>query len=396
MRKVIITCALGAGIAALFFAWVGSGAANVTSSKQSKTLVIGFDSSLTGDLNSYDPPVLQGLQYGIAQVNAAGGIDGTKIVLKTLDNRSDIATSVTVARQLISDGADFMITTCDPAPTLAAGPIAAAAHIPVMSACAGEQSLTTAVGPYLFMAPLVTDNEEGAVEAQYAWSQGYKTAYLLQSPISAYTEKGPHYFAEAFQALGGKIVGTDSYTAGAATFSPQVTRLKNFKPVPSVIETFAYIPDSPTLFKQIREAGIKTPIIGSDGDDASELITGAGSAANGVVFTTHYYPSPGSKTAALFKALQAKYGSQLSAPVFSTIGYNIIEILKAAVLKAKSTNGAALRTAINSLSSVPGATVPISYASGTRIPRMPASIVKVENGKFVLLKQVIPTHVPST
>ena len=44
------------------------------------------------------------------------------------------------------------------------------------------------------------DNSQAALLAEHAAAKGYKTAYILKSPDSAYTLRLPEYFAEAFTA----------------------------------------------------------------------------------------------------------------------------------------------------------------------------------------------------
>ena len=193
-------------------------------------MLIGFDAALTGGLASYETPVLQGMQYALRQINATGGANGRKLVLKVMNNGSDASTSATVAQTLVSDGVKVLITTCDPGPTLAAGPIAAAAHIPVMSACAGAPTLRKAIGSYFFFAPIITDNEEAAVQAHYAIQHGYRKAFILTSNGSAYTQDGPQYFAKAFEAAGGHVVGQTSYTLGQTSFSAQVAKIQATNP----------------------------------------------------------------------------------------------------------------------------------------------------------------------
>ena len=74
-----------------------------------------------------------------------------------------------------------------------------------------------AVGDFMF-GNYPADNVQAAVLANFAREQGYKTAYVLKSPDSAYTLKLPEYFAETFKAKGGEIVGEGTYSMGQQDF----------------------------------------------------------------------------------------------------------------------------------------------------------------------------------
>lgn len=54
--------------------------------------------------------------------------------------------------------------------------------------------------------------------AGFATEQGYKSAYILTSPNSAYTLKLPQYFGQAFTAKGGTLLGEGSFAMGQQDF----------------------------------------------------------------------------------------------------------------------------------------------------------------------------------
>ncbi len=343
-------------------------------------LKIGYAGGFTGYLAPYDQPSLKGVQLAIDQLNAAGGVMGMEVRLVVKDTRSDTAQAATVAQELVDEGVAAMIVSCDVDPAVASGVIAQAAEIPAASSCASTPTLPAAVGPYMF-SNYTADNLQGAVLAQYAREQGHENAYILLSRDTPYTEKLPEYFGEAFEGMGGNVVAVGEYTMGQQDFSAEVTNIKGLDPRPDIIQTSAYEPDFPAFIKQLRAAGIDTPVLGSDGID-SPTTFGLGDVAEGVVFSNAGFASPGSALAAYEMAYEEKYGEP-NDTIFTATGYDLMMVIAAAVEAAGSTDGSAIRDAWDGLESVQVATGVITYKGQGRVPVRVVALNMVSGGERV-------------
>jgi branched-chain amino acid transport system substrate-binding protein len=353
------------------------------------TYSIGYDSSQTGLLAYSDVPASKGVQMAIDEINAAGGIAGKwQIELTLQDNRSEAAQSAVVAQDLISQGVKFLICTSDADPCTAAGQIAQKSGVPTMSTAATSPTLPASVGDVMFMS-VFGDNTQTTALADYAIDAGYRNAYLLCSPDSSYTSKSCDYFGQVFEAKGGTIAGRGSFTLGAADFSAEVTKIQALSPAPDVIMTPAYPPDAPTFIKQLRAAGVETPVISIDGVDSQDTISAGGPAVEGLVFTSHGFPAEGTATADFWAAYEEKYGSPPDS-VFAATGYDLVKVIEAAVIAADSVDPAKVRDAIDNLENVEGATGTITYKGQNRIPLKTVYLVTVKDGAFELLKTVQP------
>lgn len=355
----------------------------------SGTYKIGYDSSQTGMLAYSDVPASKGVQMAIDEINAKGGIAGKwKIELTLQDNRSEAAQSAVVAQDLISKDVQFLICTSDADPCTAAGQIAQKAGIPTMSTAATSPTLPASVGDFMFMS-VFGDNTQATALATYATEQGYKNAYLLCSPDSSYTSKSCDYFAQVFENKGGSIAGRGSFTLGAADFSAEVTKIQGLSPAPDVIMTPAYPPDAPTFIKQLRAAGVETPVLSIDGVDSQDTLSAGGDAVEGLVFTTHGFPAEGTSTAEFWAAYEKKYGSKPDS-VFAATGYDLVKLVEAAVTAADSTDPKKVRDALDNLENVQGATGSITFKGQNRIPLKTVYLVTVKDGAFQLLKTMQP------
>jgi branched-chain amino acid transport system substrate-binding protein len=359
------------------------------SSAAGGTYLIGYESSQTGGLAYSDVPASKGVRMAIDEINAKGGIAGKwQIQLKLEDDRSDATQAVVVAKDLIASGVKFLICTSDADPCTAAGQVAQQAGVPTMSTAATSPTLPGTVGNDMFLS-VFGDNTQDTALADYAIGKGYRAAYQLCSPDSSYTSKSCDYFSQVFEKKGGKVLGRGSYSLGAADFSAEVTKIKNLSPAPDVIMTPAYPPDGPTFIKQLRSAGVQTPVISMDGMDSQDTISGGGPAIDGLVFTTHGFPAPNTPMADFWTAYQAKYGTPPDS-VFAATGYDLVHLIAAAVTAADSTDPQKVRDALDNLQNVQGVTGPITYKGQNRIPLKTVYLVQVTNGKFELLKTVTP------
>ncbi len=360
----------------------------VAAAGAAETLKVGFAGGQTGYLAPYDQPSLRGVQLAVDEINAQGGIGGRiRIELIARDVRSDTAQAAVVAQELVDEGIAFLIAPCDADPAIAAGTVAAAAGIASVTSCASTPTIAAAGGPFMFV-NYTPDNLQGAVLASHARERGLANAYVLLSRDSPYTEKLPEYFAEAFARLGGKVAAIGEYTMGQQDFSAEVTRIKALSPAPDVVMTSAYEPDFPAFIKQLRAAGIDTPVLGSDGIDSPTTLS-LGAVSEGVVFTNAGFPTPGSALEKMNMAYRKKYGED-NDTTFTATGYDIVKVLEAAVLAAGSIDSRAIRDAMDGLENVQGATGLITYKGRNRVPIRTVALNRVRGGKLEHAGDVTP------
>lgn len=353
------------------------------------TIKIGFVGAFTGALAPYDQPTLQGVQLAVDQINKAGGIDGKfKIELITRDMRSETAQSAVMTQEVIDQQVNVLLSPCDVDPSVAAGQIAQAAQIPTIAPCASTPTLPGIVGDYMF-ANYTADNLQATALAYFAQKQGYKNALILLSRDTPYTEKLPLYFAKAFENKGGKIAGTVEFKMGQQDFSAEVTKIKGISPAPDVIMTAAYEPDFPAFIKQLRSAGIKTPVLGSDGIDSPTTL-GLGEVAEGVVFSNAGYPSEGSSLAKFNADFKAFFKQDPSA-VYTATGYDVIKVIEAAIkADGDKLDGPSIRDAIDNLENVQVATGTITYKGMNRVPLRVVALNRIVNGQKTHVEDIVP------
>jgi branched-chain amino acid transport system substrate-binding protein len=372
--------------AAAMVATVVGGAGGAVAQEQVR---IGFAAGLTGYLAFFDGMVRNGAQMAVDEINAEGGVAGKwPIDFIVRDMRSDAATAAVVARELVADDIHAMITPCDVDPAIAAGQLAQAAEIPMISPCASTPTLPEQVGPYMFNLK-TADNLQATVLSEFAHEQGYETAYVLLSPDTPYTDLLPRYFMQAFEAMGGDVLDVGTYGWDQQDFSAEVTAIANMDPKPDVIMTSAYEPHFPAFITQLRNAGVEIPVLGSDGIDSPTTL-GLGEVAEGVVFSMAGYPAEGSDLESFYRDYEERFGDYLPF-AFSASGYEAIMLFAEAIEQAGSLEGPAIRDALDEIADFPGVTgTTITYEGQDRVALRDVTLVRVEDGQQVFLRQVAP------
>jgi len=358
-------------------------------------VIIGLATGQTGGLAPFDQPSLAGFKMAIDEINAKGGLGGKYMVtLDIKDTRSDTGATVQAAQELVAEGVKVLITPCDADPSIAAGQISQSAQIPTLTFCGTTPTITDAVGDYMF-GTYPADNGQAALLADHAISKGYKSAYILKSPDSAYTLRLPEYFAEVFTAKGGTIAGEGTYGLGQQDFAAEVTKIAALDPQPDVIMTAAYEPDFPAFLKALHGAGITAPVLGSDGID-SPTTTGLGEIANGIVHTTAGFPADGTPLGDFYKRFTEATGAAPET-VYVATGYEIPYILDAAVTAAGTMDGPALRDALANLEGVQVLTGKVTYKGTNRMPSRDITLVEIQNGARtpILTATPDPASVPA-
>jgi branched-chain amino acid transport system substrate-binding protein len=240
------------------------------------------------------------------------------------------------------------------------------------------------------------DNAQAAAGAEYSCKQGYKTAYLIGSPEIPYTKFIPRYFEESFaKACGGKIVGRDQYKIGSTDYSTQVAKLKSASPKPDVIYTSMFIPDFGAFMKQLRAAGVTTPVVTVDGNDSDLLIDSAGKAVDGVVFTTSAFPTNNNE-AQQFKEDYAKVmGKKVESNTLELIGRDNVYAIAEAARDAGSTDPTKILDAIYRFKNHRLATGVVTMSRTDQVPEKDVWLVKMKGTAFTYLDRFVPKTTPA-
>ena len=356
------------------------------------TIIIGFGGGLTGRLAYYDSQTRNGAQMAVDEINGDGGIAGKyKIDFRVKDVRSETAGSAAAGKEFVAAGAKVLIAPCDRDLAIAFSEPAQHADIPVIAPCASTPTLGVEAGPSVFQI-YPSDNLQAAVLAKFAREQGYGTAYVLMPADMPGGQKLPLYFEDAFEKMGGKVASEGLYIQNQQDFGALTTSIKNLSPRADVIMVAASEPEFPIFLSQLRAADIDTPVLGTDAIDSPTTLA-LGDVAEGVVYTAAGYPAPGDTLETFYGDYVAKFGGnpQTGVSLYAATAYESIKLIEAAIVKAGSADGAAIRDALDGIADFRGITGSrITLAGSNRIALRDVALIRIEKGAKTLIKMLRP------
>ena len=383
-KSLRLACAvLGATLLSGVFAGCGS-------KESGDTIKVGANFELTGNVANYGNATIEGLQLAIDEANEAGGINGKKIELVSVDDKSEAAESINAATKLISD--DDVKVIVGPATTglvLAETQTATDAKVPIIAPCATSPEATVENGkvkPYVFRSCFI-DPQQGEVMATFAAKElKAKTAVIYVDNSSDYSKNLAKVFKEKFEAAGGKVVMEEAFLQKDQDFKATLTKLKTANA--DVMFVPAYYEEVGKIVKQAREIGITAPIIGTDGWDDPKVAELAGvSALNGTYFSTHYSDKDES-VRPFIDAFQKEYNHAPN--VFAALGYDAGKLLVDALKRAGSDDPEALRKAIEETKNLVVGTGTITM-DAQHNPIKQAVILENKDGDRVVVAKIMPS-----
>ena len=362
-------------------------------SASGEPIVIGFPADLTTDWAYYDSPMQEGAQFAVDQINESGGVLGRPLELKTVDMRNDVAEGAKVTQQLIDEGAVYLIGTVGDG-ILAEGQVACAAGIPISTGLGTAPTLVGDMGACAYQL-VMSDNIQAAVLAEYALAEGYGTAYVLGSNEIPYTKDLPVFFADAFENGGGTVVATDQYKIGAGDYSAVVTKIANADPAPDAIFTPMFLPDSAVFLRQLRQAGVTTPVLSTDGNADAALLDAGEQAIDGLTFSNSVCTAEGDPDVQAFYDDYAAANGKDPSSYVAVIGYDEVNAIARAIEDAGSTDPAAIIEQLSALEYA-GISGNIVMDPATRRAKKPAALIQMDGTNFTCLGQPdFPDYVPA-
>ena len=350
------------------------------------TIKIGYFGDLSGPTFNFGQSAKNGVLLAAAEINRAGGINGRKLDVVIEDDQGSPERAATVVNKLVhQDNVVALIAGGASGSSLAAGPNAQAAKVPMISPSSTNPAVTQ-IGDYIFRACFI-DAFQGDVMARFAFNtlKARKAAIMLDYN-SPYSRGLTDFFELSFTKLGGQVVSKQSYTQGDADFKGQLSSIEATEP--DVVYLPGYYGDITIIAKQARQLNMTQPLLGGDGWDAPELWPLGGDALNGSYITNHYSvddPSPATQKFAQDYRLQS---ANLAPDAHAALAYDAMRFLAEAIQRA-GTEGPNLRDALAATKDFAGITGMISMDHDRNAVK-PAVVLKLEDGRYIYLETINP------
>lgn len=366
------------------FFMVGLLVTGCAKSDDKNVIKIGEYSSLTGTTATFGQSTHKGLELAIAEINAAGGVNGKKLKLITEDDQSKPEEAVTAVTKLIHrDKVDIVIGEVASSRSLAAAPICQSNATPMISPSSTNPEVTQK-GDYIFRVCFI-DPYQGSVLATFAAkSLKANQVAILKDVKNDYSIGLTAFFKKTYATLGGKVVAEQAYSEGDTDFKAQLTAIKAKNP--QVIFVPGYYTEVALIVKQARELNITVPFIGGDGWDSSKLIEIGGAAMDGCYYSNHYSADSNDPAVKKFVAdFKAKYNETPDA--LAALGYDAGKIAADAMRRAGTADKTAVRDMLATTKDFAGVTGKITIDKDRNASKS-AVIVAIKGGKTLFQESV--------
>lgn len=340
---------------------------------------IGAFLSLTGSTSAYGISASNAIKMALDEVNQTPG-SFDKFDVEIEDDQSKTEDVPGIVKHLIEEH-KVKALLAEPVSTraMAAAPIAQQNQIVMISSASVKPELTMQ-GNYIFRACFVSSTEGHAIATFARDTLKAKTVAIIVDPKNDYAVVLANFFAASFRSLGGQLISQQRYEANATELKEQMAAIKSA--APDVIFAPGFYTTAPLVAREVKHAGIKSTLIGSDGWDSPDLLKNGSDVFEGVYFANHFWIGSDDPITKQFVAnYRARY--KVDPDAGAATAYDAARMLFDAFKRAKSHESADVRDALAATRDFLGVTGRITIDEN-RNAQVPVYILRIEGGKFTL------------
>ena len=302
----------------------------VVAGAASAQIKFGVGGPITGGSAAFGAQLKNGAEQAIADINAAGGILGQKLTISQGDDRADPKEGVSVANKFAADGVKFVIGHFNSGVSMPASEVYQENGILQITPASTNPKVTDR-GMWNIFRTCGRDDQQGTVAGEYILKKfaGKKIAVIHDKTTYG---QGLADVARATINKGGlKEVLYEGVNKDDKDFSAVVSKIKASGA--DLIYWGGLHDTGGLLVRQMRDQGVRAPLMGGDGITDDEFASIAGPGAEGTLMT--YGPDPRKRPQA--KDVVAKFRAKNFEPqAYTLYSYAAVQIIKQAAEAAKS------------------------------------------------------------
>ncbi|MBS8262729.1 branched-chain amino acid ABC transporter substrate-binding protein [Roseibium polysiphoniae] len=279
---------------AIFGAATGSSLADI---------VIGAAGPMSGQYATFGAQMRAGAEQAIADINAAGGINGEMLILEVGDDSCKPEQAVAIANQMVGKGVVFVAGHFCAGSSIAASSVYADAGIVQISPATTDPKFTDErPGPGIYRIGR-RDDQQAEIAGAYLAEAFERQDVAILHDKTAYG-KGLADAAKAVMNDAGKTETLyEAFDAGAKDYSGLVSRLKS-EGVEAVY-LGGYHNEAGHIKRQMTEQGLNAVLITGDALATEEFWSIAGEAVAGTLMTLAPDPRDNAQAMPVIEALEA-------------------------------------------------------------------------------------------
>lgn len=318
---------------------------------------VGVSGPFTGGSSPMGLSMRDGVRLAAEEINKAGGVLGRQIQLIERDDEAKNERGVQVAQELINrEKVVADVGFINTGVALAAQRFYEEAKIPVINNVATGSLITKQFLPpeykdnYVFRTS-ANDGIQSHMIVEEAVTKRKFTKVAILADSTNYGQLGREDLEKALAAKGIKPVAVEKFNIKDTDMTAQLLRAKEAGA--QAILTYGIGPELAQIANGMAKLGWKVPMIGSWTLSMANFIDNAGANSNGARMPQTFIQEPNTpKRKAFIDAYVKAYhpaNGRIPSPVSAAQGYDSMYLLAAAIKQAGTTDGPAVRAALENL-----------------------------------------------
>jgi branched-chain amino acid transport system substrate-binding protein len=309
---------------------LGFALAMATAGTAAAQVKFGVGGPITGPSAATGAQMKNGVDQAAIDINAAGGILGQKIAVSYGDDVSDPKQGVSVANKFSADGVKFVIGHYNSGVTIPSSEVYQENGILQITPASTNPTVTERKMWNIFRV-CGRDDQQGQVAGEYIVKhfKGKKIAVVHDKTTYG---KGLADETRKAMAKGGmKEVLYEGVNTGEKDYSALVSKIKQSGA--DLIYWGGLYTEGGLIVRQMRDQGVKAPLMGGDGITSDEFASIGGPGVEGTLMT--YGPDPRNKPDAK-KVVEEFRAKKFEPEAYTLYSYAGVQIIKQAAEAAKS------------------------------------------------------------
>jgi branched-chain amino acid transport system substrate-binding protein len=291
---------------------------------------IGMGGPITGPSAATGAQMKNGVDQAATDINAAGGILGKKIQVSYGDDVSDPKQGVSVANNFAGQGVKFVVGHYNSGVTMPASEVYQENGIIEISPASTNPQVTER-GMWNIFRDCGRDDQQGKVAGTYILDHFKGKKIAIVHDKTTYGKGLADETKKTINAGGMKEVLYEGINTGEKDYSALVSKIKQAGA--DLVYFGGLYTEGGLIVRQMRDQGVKAPLMGGDGITSDEFAAVGGPGVEGSLMT--YGPDPRLNPDA--KAVVAEFRAKNFEPeAYTLYSYAAVQVFKQAAEAAQS------------------------------------------------------------
>lgn len=293
-------------------------------------VLLGVAAPITGPNAAFGAQILRGAEQAVADLNAAGGINGKQVSIVVGDDVSDPRQGISVANKFVADGVGLVVGQYNSGVAIPVSEVLAENGILHITPAATNPVFTER-GLWNTLRICGRDDQQGTIAGAYLAENFRDAKIAIVHDKTPYGQGLADETRKALRDAGISEVMYEGINAGDVDFSVLIAKMKEAGV--SVIYYGGLHTEAGLILRQLSDQGLDAQMMSGDGTVSTEIAAIAGEAIEGFRFT--FAPDPRRNPAAT-ETVEKLRASGFEPEAYTLYAYAAVQVIAKAAEAAQS------------------------------------------------------------